>query len=152
VNYLHQKKTIMKKILLLIAVFTILAFAGRAQCNGNVNFISSKSQMVNQKGEVLGSKDGTTVIEITKKSVSLTFNGDEKTTLAGEIKEEKCEWGEPFKNGKSIIKAVLEDAGGDVKHVTLTIEAKDGKITITGDAEERPNERIKFDVDKYELK
>lgn len=142
----------MKKILLLVPALTILFVVSRAQCDKNVNFISPKSQMVNQKGEVLGSKDGTTVIEITRKSVSLTFNGDEKTTLAGEIKEEKCHWSEPFKNGKSVIKAVLEDASGDVKHVTLTIEGKDGKITITGDAEERPNERIKFDVDKYEVK
>ena len=141
----------MKRILL-IPVLTVITLVSQAQCDKNVNFISPKSQMINQKGEVLGSKDGTTVIEITKKSVSLTFNGDEKTTLAGEIKEAKCDWSEPFKNGKSVIKAVLEDAGGDVKHVTLTIEAKDGKITITGDAEERPNERIKFDVDKYEVK
>lgn len=142
----------MKRFFLLIPVLTLVALVSQAQCDKNVNFIAAKSQMVNQKGEVLGSKDGTTVIEITKKSVSLTFNGDEKTTLAGEIKEAKCDWTEPFKNGRSVIKAVLEDAGGDVKHVTLTIEAKDGKITITGDAEERPNERIKFDVDKYEVK
>lgn len=142
----------MKKILLLLPVLTVLALVSRAQCNEDVNFTSPKSQMVNQKGEVLGSKNGTTVIEITRKSVSLTFNGDDKTTLAGEIKEAKCVWTEPFKNGKSVIKAVLEDASGDVKHVTLTIEAKDGKITIAGDAEERPNERIKFDVDKYEVK
>lgn len=142
----------MKRILLLIPVLTAFALVSQAQCDKDVNFISPRSQMVNEKGEVVHSKEGTTVIEVTRKSVSLTFNGDEKTTLAGEIKEAKCDWSEPFKNGRSVIKAVLEDAGGDVKHVTLTIEAKDGKITITGDAEERPNERIKFDVEKYEVK
>ena len=39
-----------------------------------------------------------------------------------------------------------------MKHVVLNIEAKDGKIILLGDAEERPNEKLKVSIDKIEEK
>jgi|tagenome__1003787_1003787.scaffolds.fasta_scaffold14817157_1 hypothetical protein len=69
--------------------------------------------------------------------------------MEGTLEEQTCDWKESFKNGKTIIKTDLVDPHRDVKYAILTIEGKDGKITIIAKAEERPNEMIKLIVSDY---
>lgn len=137
-----------------IAILLLCAVSGAsiAQCDQKTNYVSAHSAMVDKSGKVLESRQDTAMIEVTKTDVKISFNNDDRATLTGHIDQQTCNWAEPYKNGKTVIKTVLEDVSGDLKHVVLTIEGKDGKITIIGEAQERPNENVQFVVDKVEQK
>ena len=142
----------MKKIFLGLIGFAAFAFAGHAQCNKNVQLTSSKSSFLNEKFEVQGSKDEPVVVDITNTTITITPNGNSQEALSGTIKEKSCDWKVPYKEGKMVIKSELVDAGGDIKDATITIEAKNGKITLLAEAKEKPDQKIRLDVDKMEEK
>ncbi len=101
-------------------------------------FIEMQIQLYEQTKEVK------VMMEISKTDVKVTFNDDEHSVLSGPVKESKCNWKIPFKNGESVIKTNLSDVSGDLKHATITIDGKDGTITIVVEAEERPNQKIRL--------
>ena len=94
--------------------------------------------------------DEKTLVEFDKTGIVISA-GDE-TKLTGTIKSYTCEWKVPFKEGKTIIKAILVDQSGDVKNVTITIRAKDGKVTFLAEVEEMPDKKIRLVIDKFEEK
>ena len=51
-----------------------------------------------------------------------------------------------------MIKAILSDPTGDAKDVTITIEGKDGKVTLLAEVDEMPDHKIKLTLDKFEEK
>jgi len=139
----------MKKVTVLAAILSVIGIASKAQCDQHVTWISANSEMIDSSGNIKGSKDVKTVVETSKTEVKISNPGDEGSGMEGTIKEYQCNWKEPFKTGKTIIKTDLVDPHGDVKHAILTIEGKDGKITITAKAEERPDEMIKLIISDH---
>jgi hypothetical protein len=142
----------MKKSLFFLLALSLIALYSHAQCNKTVKLQSSKTQFLNANNELKGSKDETVVVDITKTTVTITPNGNADDALAGTIKESTCDWKVPFKDGKMVIKTDLVDPSGDVKQTTITIEAKDGKVTLLAEAKEHPDQKIKLEVDKFEEK
>ena len=72
--------------------------------------------------------------------------------MKGNIKEMSCNWSEPYKNGKTVIKSELTEGHGDTHDAVITIEGKDGLITITLELNDKPDMKIKIYANKYEEK
>jgi hypothetical protein len=51
-----------------------------------------------------------------------------------------------------VIKTDLVDPSGEEKQATITIEAKDGKVTLLAEAKERPDEKMRLEVSSFEEK
>jgi hypothetical protein len=131
---------------LLLAASSTLCFA---QCDKTATFTSSQTNYYNTStGEFVRAKDEKTVITITKTTLTIV-PGDEEHKVTGPITKATCDWKVPFKEGKSIITAVLENKGRE-RHATLVIEGKDGKVTAIYTIEESPNKKIVVTANKFE--
>jgi hypothetical protein len=137
-------KTIILFLSLLIAGSTICF----AQCDKKVIFTTSKTEHLDPSGAVTRTDDEKAVVEIGKAALTITVNDEHKMT--GPIKSNDCNWGVPFKSGKTVIKATLTDDSGSDKNVTITIEGKDGKVTLLFEMEGMPDDRIRVNADKFE--
>ncbi|MGY4538485.1 hypothetical protein ACVW0P_002905 [Mucilaginibacter sp. UYNi724] len=141
----------MKTKTLSSAVFALfLVIAGStttfAQCDKTATLTSSNTNYLDDKGTVLKSNNEETVITITKTDLTIA-PGDHQMT--GKITSSTCDWKVPFKEGKTVVKSLMTGDGED-KHVTITIEGKAGKVTLTFEAEEMPGKKIQVVADKFE--
>ena len=142
----------MKKLLLLATALLCLHFFSQAQCQKEVAWTSSKTEFLDGSQNVQDTKPDNVVMTVTKTNVKILPNQNEDDAMSGTIKSVTCDWKEPYKNGSMIIQSELSDAHGDVKNATITISAKDGKITILLEAKEFPDRKLRLTVDKYEEK
>ncbi len=112
---------------LIILSFLVSAFCNtiNAQCDKNLVIQSSKTEYLDEKDEVKKVVEEKTIIEITKTSISISA-GD-NPIMNGNIVSSACEWKIPFKEGKSQYKTTFDEEG-ESKNVTITIEAKEGKV------------------------
>ena len=142
----------MKKMLFLGMTLCLLQLVSQAQCDKPVNWKSSKTEYLDASRNVQGGKDENVVLELSKTNIKLIPNQNEEDALSGTIKEVSCNWKEAFKNGTTVIKSALADAHGDIMDATITIEAKEGKITILLEAKEMPDRKLRLLIDSYEEK
>lgn len=138
----------MKKFLLLLLV-GLSATSGFAQCDKKVVLTASRTEYLDATGTLQRSVDEHTVIELGPAGISIT-PGREENRMTGTIKSNTCNWTVPFKEGKSVIKSVLTDDRNAARNVTLTIEGKDGKVTLLAEVDEMPDRRIRVLLDKFE--
>jgi major membrane immunogen (membrane-anchored lipoprotein) len=140
-------KTVLLALFLLIAGSSLCL----AQCDKKVNIAASKTEYLNATGAVERSEDEQTSIEINKSDITvITDNGNHKMT--GTIKTNACNWTTPFKEGKTTITTTLSDDNGDSKDFTITIEGKEGKITLLAVNKDMPDKKIRLALDKFEEK
>ena len=139
----------MKKLILAFSLLLTDSIIANAQCGKKSVFTSSKTEYLDASGTVERSVDEKTVVEITKTDITIT-PGDH--TMTGPIKSDTCNWKIPYKEGKSVIKAGVSDGQGEAKNVTITIEGKDGKITILAQVEDMPGKTIRITADKFEAR
>lgn len=136
-------------LLLLAAGSTI----SMAQCDKKVSVTSSKTQHLDGKGNLLQTVDEKTTVEFSKSGITVNIindNGNEKMT--GTVKSDSCNWKVPFKEGKTKMNVSLTHDNGESRDFTVTIEGKDGKITLLAESPEEPDQKIKLDVEKFEEK
>jgi len=136
----------MKKIILTLSLLIGLTAVTFAQCEKTVELSSSKTNHLDEKGTITRSDDETAVIDISKTAVDISVNGEHKITAP--IKSNTCNWTVPFKEGKTIIKATADHDGQD-ENITITIEGKDGKVTLLFEMESQPGDKIKVGIDKF---
>ena len=132
-----------------LALFLLLAGSALsfAQCEKSLVLNSSKTEHLNATGAVQRTDDETAVIELTKTDLNVSVNGEHK--IAGKIKSQTCDWKVPFKEGKTVIKATVSNDEGEERNVTLTIEGKDGKVTLLFEMDGMPDDRIRVGIDKF---
>ncbi|MGZ3937823.1 MAG: hypothetical protein ACXVLT_03830 [Flavisolibacter sp.] len=140
----------MKKIFFCTGLFVVISSKTHAQCDAMTKFTSSKTEYLNSNNEVKNTHDERTVINISKSEITILPEGTEEHKLTGIIKSFTCNWSVPFQEGQTIVKARMTDERGDVKNATLTIEGKQGKITLWVEAEEMPDLKIRMTADSYE--
>ncbi|MCW3118332.1 MAG: hypothetical protein JWM28_2414 [Chitinophagaceae bacterium] len=138
-------------MMLALLALTVLGAISFGQCDKIVTLTSSKTQYLDSSFAVQKTVDENTVIQITKTEVTIA-PGSEDDKMTGTIKSDICNWKKPFKEGKSIIKVPLKDHSGDVKNATITIEGKDGKVTLLLEVDEMPDKKIRVDIDQFEEK
>ena len=141
----------MKKNILLLSLLIAGSNIAFAQCGKKIIFISSKTEHLDGD-KVERAVDEKTVIETNNKGEITITPGEETNKMTGTIKSDTCSWKTPFTEGKSIIKALITDEHGDAKNVTLTIEGKEGKITLLAEVDEMPGKKIRVTADKFEEK
>jgi len=142
-------KTILIALFLLVAG-SILSFA---QCEKKVSLISSKTEHLDASGQLKHAEDEKTIIEFNKTDISVSItkdNGDEKMT--GKVKSNICDWQVPFKTGKTLLNITLNREDGQSRDFTVTIEGKDGKVTLWAESKEEPDDKIQLPIDKFEEK
>ena len=136
-------KTIILALLLTVASGTVFA-----QCDKTITLTASTTNYLNDKGVVERTKDEATVVTLNKKEITIT-TGDNSHQLTGAVKTYICNWTTPFKTGKTVITTVITDGGRDM-NATVTIEGKDGKVTLTFEAVEMPGKKIQLLAEKFE--
>jgi hypothetical protein len=143
-----QKINNMKTLTLIIALLIAGCAASFAQCGKKVVLTTANTQHLDASGAVERTVDEKAIVEINKSDLAINVNDEHKMT--GKIKSDTCNWKVPYKDGKSIIKAVLTDEQGTDRNVTITIEGKDGKVTLLLEMDGMPDDRIKVTVVKFE--
>jgi hypothetical protein len=149
--YLYQKLKIMKTTFIKISLVLLLAICSHlsyAQCDKTVTLTSSKTNHLDEKGNIESTKDQKAVITISKSQVTIVPTEDH--TISGLISSKTCEWTTPFKDGKMVVKANLEDDNGNQQHCTITITGVAGKVTLVFETEENPGKKIMVVADKFE--
>ncbi len=147
----HKEKTMKSTIialLLLLAGGTVCL----AQCDKKLSLVTSKTEHLDANNNLQRTADEQTVIEIIDKKISVNIENG-KQTLMGTIKSNTCNWTTPFKEGKSVINTTISDEDGNgEKDYTLTIEGKDGKVTLIAESPQMPDHKLRFVLDKFEEK
>ena len=131
--------------LLLLVVGTSVSLA---QCDKTVTLTSSKTTHLDGNGNVSKTKDENAVITISSTDITIV-PGDEDHKMTGKITSKTCDWKVPYKEGKTVVKSIVSGDGGDDKDITVTIEGKDGKVTLTFEAVGL-NGKIQVVADKFE--
>ena len=137
----------MKSIILIAALILAGNVVVFSQCNKQVILTSSLTEYLDSNDVVERSVPEKTIIKIDKSTLSIAPGDDHEMT--GTINENKCDWSVPYKAGKSIIKATMTDEGGDKKNATLTIQGKDGKVTLVMQIAEMPGKKIRVNIDTF---
>jgi len=141
----------MKTILITLFLLAAGSAMSFAQCDKKVTLISNKTEHLDASGKLKHAEDEKTVVEFnnTDISVSITHdNGDEK--LTGKVHSNICNWQVPFKTGKTLVSMTLSRDDGESRDYTLTIEGKDGKVTLWAESKEEPDDKIQLSIDKFE--
>ncbi|WP_128548243.1 hypothetical protein [Larkinella soli] len=141
----------MKKLLctaLLLASCLTVSFG---QCDKELKLSTSKTEYLDGSGTVTKTVEENSIIEIGKSEIVIRpGNADHK--MNGRIQSATCTWNTPYKEGKSVIKALFTDPSGDQKNATMTIEGKEGKVTFLMEIAELPERKIRVSVDSFEEK
>jgi hypothetical protein len=138
----------MKKIIILLSLLIAGSAVSFAQCGKKVVLSTSKTEHLDANGVVQRTDDEKATVEIGKTDLKITVNDEHKMT--GTIKSDSCIWSIPYKEGKTIIKATISNDQGEDKNVTITIEGKNGKVTLLFEMEGEPDDRIRVGIDKFE--
>jgi len=142
-------RSILITCLLLAAGSTITM----AQCDKKVSFSSSKTQHLDESGGLKQADDEQTVVEFNKTDISVSINHDgQDEKMTGSVKSYVCDWTVPFKTGKTTMNVTLKKDDGDSRDFTLTIEGKDGAITLLAENKDHPDDKIKLESVKFEEK
>jgi hypothetical protein len=141
----------MQNIILALVLVLFTSVASFAQCDKKIKWQAAKAELINENGDVEDTKEGGILITTDKKNVLLEMVENPGNKLEGTVTESTCEWKEAFKNGKTTLKATLLERDGETSTGTITIEGKDGKLTITVEIEKMNGKKIRINVDKHEV-
>ena len=139
----------MKKQVLILLLVVVAGTSSYAQCDKKNVLTGSSTEYLNAGNELQRTVDEATTIEYDSKSITIT-PGDH--SMSGTVSSITCDWKTPYKEGKSVIKASIEGPNGQFMTTTITIEGKDGKISLLFEAEEFPDRKIHLNLDKFEEK
>ena len=140
----------MKKTFFL-SLLVIAGMISYAQCDKKFVLTSSKTEYLNATNVLQRTVDEMTTIEVSKSEIIIT-PGAKEDKLNGTIKSATCDWKVPFKEGKTIIKALITDPSGDAKNVTITLKGKDGKLIFLIELDDDSDKKIRVAIDKVEEK
>jgi len=137
----------MKKQILVLLFAITAGTSSFAQCDKKVTLVSSITEYLNSSFEVQRTANETTTIDFDSKEIFVTPG---EQTMDGKINSITCDWKTAFKEGKTVIKTVLNGQNGQSMTATITIEGKDGKITLLAEFEESPDMKVRLVADKFE--
>jgi hypothetical protein len=138
----------MKTITIILSLLIAGGAVSYAQCSKKFTITTSKTEHLDNNGNVTRTDDEKAVVVIGKKDLNITVNDEHKMT--GTIKSDSCNWPVAYKEGKTVIKAALSNENGEDKNVTITITGKNGKVTLLFEIEGEPDDRIRVAADKFE--
>jgi hypothetical protein len=137
----------MKAILISFILF-ITSLQAISQCDKKVTWYASKGEMFDASGNLLDTKIDSIFLETDPQKITLRAKSDQKT-LEGTVKEKTCDWKEPFRNGKTVYHATVT-IDDSPSNAIFTVEARDGKITLSLTIEARADIKFLIYIDRYE--
>lgn len=141
-------RSIIITLLLLAAGGTIC----KAQCDQKVSVKSSQTTHLDASGSVKGTDAEQTTVSFDKTNITVAINHDgEDRKMSGTIKKSTCDWKVPFKEGKTTLDISLSNDNGESRDFTVVIEGKDGKLTFSAESPAEPDDKIRLQVDKFEV-
>ncbi|MBS1523279.1 MAG: hypothetical protein JST50_19930 [Bacteroidetes bacterium] len=141
----------MKTILITLFLLAAGSAMSFAQCDKKVSLVSSKTEHFDANGNLKHADDEKTVVEFNQSDITVTIThdgGDEK--LTGKIKSNICTWQVPFKVGKTLLNVTLSKDDGQSRDFAITVEGKDGKLTLLAESPDEPDDKIRLPLDKFE--
>ena len=139
----------MQKIILLLLVVACSKIS-IGQCGKKAIIVSSQTEYLDGNNTLQRTVEEKSVIDISKTELIITPGDQPK--MSGTINSDSCDWKVPYKEGKSVIKVTFTREGGEVRNATVTIEGKDGKISLLFEMAEMPHKKIRLVADKFEEK
>jgi hypothetical protein len=136
------------KVILLSFILSIASLHAISQCDKKVNWYGTKGEMYDANGGLLDTKLDSIFLQTDPQKITLRFKNDDKA-LEGTVKEKICDWKEPYKNGKTVYHTTVFLEGAS-SNADFTIEAKDGKITLSLDIEVKKERKFMIYIDGYQ--
>ena len=135
------------KFILAVVMLVVSGMQANSQCDKKVTWYAVKGEMYDANGGLLDTKSDSIFLVTEPQKVSLRFKSDEKE-LEGTVTQKKCDWKEPYKNGKTVYNTtVLLD--GVSSSAVFTVEAKNGKIILTLEIDARGGRKFVIYLDSY---
>lgn len=138
----------MKQKLFFLFIAIVIGSYSYSQCDKKIILAATGAEILNGQNEV-ALKDTQRVTTITYDSKTLEIIS-ESSTLTGSIDSIYCNWKVPFKEGHTYIRGTLIYANGEQWVTKLSINGKDGKITLLADIEHPEANKMRFVLDKFE--
>lgn len=133
----------MKRIIVALLISLAGTLSTYAQCEENAVLSTSKTNLADPSGEPIGVKDERTLLRFSKTAILLNINDEERGEL--KIVSQNCNWTIPYKEGRTVIKAKLNDSD-----YTLTIEGKEGRVNLHVVKNESDDSILSMVADKFE--
>ena len=141
----------MTKFILGLALLLTINSSVTAQCEKKIVLNSSKTEYLDASFTVQRTVDEVTVIEIINKEITITPGGSDNQ-MSGTINSDSCNWKTPWKEGKMVLNTTLVDPRGEAQNVKITIEGKEGKISLLAEIVDNPDRKVRVFADKFEEK
>lgn len=136
----------MKKIFLSFLLLSGIGITSYAQCNQSVTFNSTKTDYLDASGSVQSSKAENTLVNFDNQDLSIVSNGEQ---LSGAITSSSCDWKKSFSEGKTVLKANVSNQQGVSKSTTVTMEGKDGNVSLLIEMENSPSKKLQLTSDAF---
>lgn len=138
----------MKQKILFLFITIAIGISCYSQCDKK-NILSSTGAEILDEQNKVKIKDTLrlTTIKYDSKTIEIIT---ENNTLYGTIDSIYCNWKIPFKEGNTYIRGTLNYENGDRWVTKMTINGKDGKLTLQVDIEHPEANRMLFVLDKFE--
>jgi hypothetical protein len=141
----------MKTIAFILALLVAGCTASFAQCGKKFTITTSKTDHLDDKGNVTRTDNENAVVVIGKSDIKITVtNSGDEHEMTGTIQSTTCDWPVAYKEGKTVLKAIISGNGGPDRNVTITITGANGKVTLLFDAEGEEDGHIRVTADKFE--
>ena len=133
-----------------VGLMALCGGMAHAQCDETTWLKASKTEYLDASGTLQETREEKSVLEITKKAfIRYEREGEElKEDFRGEITSSKCDWKVPFKEGKSVLRVTFQE-NGESRDATVTIEGKQGKVTLLAEIDARPDRKIRVLADSF---
>jgi hypothetical protein len=143
-----MKKMMFSVVVLLLTITTAIA---QTPCDKKVVYHSEKQELLDTDGQIADSKTDVVDIEVSKEGISVKVN-DKDGELTAAVKEVTCEWKTPYQEGKAVYKVTFAKGSGEASEGSLTIEAKEGKITVLFVIEAMNGKKLRALISNYSEK
>ena len=141
----------MKTLALTLSLLLAGATFSFGQCGHKFTITASKTEHLDANGSVTRTDEEKATVVIGTKDITIdVVNSNDEHKMAGTIKSDDCNWPIAYKEGKTVIKAVIDNGNGEDKNVTITIIGKGGKVTLLFEVEGE-DDRIRVTADKFEV-
>jgi hypothetical protein len=140
-------RSIIITLLLLAAGGTIC----KAQCDQKMSAASSKTTHLDAGGAEKNTDEEQTTVVFDKANVTVSVDHDgNNQKMTGTVKNYACDWKVPFKEGKTMMSITLTNENGESRDFNVTIEGKEGKVTLLAESPQEPDDKIRLAIDKFE--
>ncbi len=135
----------MKKIIFSLLFISATGITTYAQCNERVTFNTSQTDYQDGKGTVA---EKTSVV-FDNTDVTILTNGNVDDQLVGTVLSSSCDWKKSYREGKTVVKANLSNKKLGSKNATLTMEGKDGNVSLLVEVADMPARRFQLSSDAF---